>query len=68
MWEDKAHALQVDGMVFQGPQMEHGYRSTGQMGKLKDTRKWVIAHIWSTSGCCISSPSQKETFQQFKGD
>ena len=66
--EDEAGALHVDGTAFQSPQTEHGYRSTGRMDNLKDTRNWVIVHIWCTSGCCISSPSQNKTFQQCKGD
>jgi hypothetical protein len=31
----KVLALQVDGMVSQGPRQEHGYRNTGRMDKLE---------------------------------
>jgi hypothetical protein len=31
-------ALQVNGMVPQGPQQEHGYRNTWQMDKFEGTR------------------------------
>jgi hypothetical protein len=38
-WEDEAHALQLDSLAFQSPQKENGYRSTGMIEKLKDTKE-----------------------------
>jgi hypothetical protein len=52
----------VDSMVSQGPRQEHAYRNTRQMDKLEGVKELGMSCIQSSSGCCISSRSSRNTF------
>jgi hypothetical protein len=61
-------ALQLDGMMTQGPQQGHGYRKPIQIYKMEEAKELGYGtHIESSSGCCISSQSKKKPSCQCKG-